>query len=217
MNYRWRIPHNNTADADSSDVELLEHCFGKIKSSLGLYPKLRARLDRNVRAARMDKIVGLLKEKILKLCTTDETHTALNYLKKFSSSVEMVNAVVRNLTTLERSSLNIWDNLGDSNTESAFYLQKFKELSDEQYHMLKTAFADLMNTFMKSNTKQSIAKFLVTLKPDEISELKKLAKAGKMEKIQLLTKEKLEDEDLTEEERSEITDFTEKLFSVNDH
>lgn len=38
--------------------------------------------------------------------------------------------------------------------------------------MLKTAFADLMNTFMKSNTKQSIAKFLVTLKPDEISELK---------------------------------------------
>lgn len=59
----WNF-QNNTADADSSDVELLEHCFGKIKSSLGLYPKLRARLDRNVRAARMDKIVGLLKEKV---------------------------------------------------------------------------------------------------------------------------------------------------------
>uniref|UniRef100_A0A0N5A9Y4 SXP/RAL-2 family protein Ani s 5-like cation-binding domain-containing protein n=1 Tax=Syphacia muris TaxID=451379 RepID=A0A0N5A9Y4_9BILA len=207
---------SNTVIIDKQADKELSNCFGKVKSSLGLYRGLRNRLDIAIRQARIDVILEIFKEKIPVLCAPSEAKTTLKYLKRYTEASTFVSKMQQSLTESEKSQLNQWRKSSDTIAETEFYLRKYKELPNGEDQIIQAAYVELMNKFVQSSIKREIAKFLNMLKPDKINELKSYGKAGKTHLIRTAVDHELNSNKFKASIRNEIIDFSEQLFSLGE-
>uniref|UniRef100_A0A0M3I4A8 TerB domain-containing protein n=1 Tax=Ascaris lumbricoides TaxID=6252 RepID=A0A0M3I4A8_ASCLU len=152
---------------------------------------------------------------ISQLCTEAEAIAANSFLDAEQSSAHIVRLVAMNLTNEEKDLINLWENLNDTLSERIFFLNKYENLPKDQYEQLTKSFSDVLNKFVTSDLKRSIASFLARLTLSEQNDLKMFGEKFDEEKLVTLIDDKLKEDNISVIERDEIRDYLKKLFMTN--